>query len=155
MEREVEGVALTNGYWELLRYKLRHIGLGNTVRLAYLDLSEHVSIQVSKRFPSRTRSPRSIQIECTTRCNLKCTFCELSYWTEKPADLEFENIQKMADHLPKVRRVDLTGIGESLMNRDFFKILEFLKSRGTYVTLNDNFTLMTEKTARRIVELGV
>jgi MoaA/NifB/PqqE/SkfB family radical SAM enzyme len=155
MEREVLGVALTNGYWELLRYKLRHIGLGNTVRLAYLDLSEQLSIELSKRFPSRTRSPRSIQIECTTKCNLKCTFCELSHWAEKPTDLTFADFEKMVARLPKLKRVDLTGIGEVLMNREFGRMLEFLKARGIYVTLNDNFSLMTEKTARRMVELGV
>jgi radical SAM protein with 4Fe4S-binding SPASM domain len=61
----------------------------------------------------------------------------------------------MVDHLPKLKRIDLTGIGESLMNREFFQIVEFLKARGLYVTLNDNFTLMTEKAARQIVELQV
>ncbi len=134
-----------NNYWDLLIYKLRHVGLRNTLRVAYLDLSEHLLYETAKRFPSISISPRSIQIECTTRCNLKCEFCELSYWTEKPSDLKLANMEKMVAHLPHLKRLDLTGIGESLMNRDFFKIVEFLKSRGVYVTLNDNFTLMTEK----------
>jgi MoaA/NifB/PqqE/SkfB family radical SAM enzyme len=51
--------------------------------------------------------------------------------------------------------VDLTGIGEALMNRAFFGALELLKARGLYVTLNDNFTMMTEEAAQRIIELGV
>jgi len=144
-----------NSHWDLLRYKLRHVGLRNTLRVAYLDLSEHLLYKMAKRFPSVSISPRSIQIECTTRCNLKCEFCELSYWTEKPSDLKLANMEKMVAHLPDLKRLDLTGIGESLMNREFFKIVEFLKSRGVYVTLNDNFTLMTESVARRIVELGV
>jgi MoaA/NifB/PqqE/SkfB family radical SAM enzyme len=148
-------VGLASSYWDLLIYKLRYVGLGNTVRVGYLDLSEHFLYQISKRFPSLSVSPRSIQIECTTKCNLKCTFCELSYWTEKPADLQFDIIHKMIDHLPKLKRIDLTGIGESLMNRDFFKIVEFLKARGLYVTFNDNFTLMTEQAALRITELQV
>jgi MoaA/NifB/PqqE/SkfB family radical SAM enzyme len=148
-------MGLINSYWALVAYKLRTVGLHNMVRVAYLDLSESVSYHITKRLPFVSVSPRSIQIECTTRCNLKCTFCELSYWTEKPADLKLDHIQKMVEHLPKLKRVDLTGIGESLMNRDFFAIVKFLKSRGLYVTLNDNFTLMTEKTAHRIVELGV
>jgi MoaA/NifB/PqqE/SkfB family radical SAM enzyme len=148
-------MGLVNSQWELLRYKLRDTGLRNTLRVAFLDLSEHVLCVISKRFPSLTITPRSIQIECTTRCNLKCTFCELSYWTEKPTDLKFDRLQQMVSRLPKLRRVDLTGIGEALMNREFLNIVEFLKSRGTHITLNDNFTLMTEKTARRIVELGV
>jgi pyrroloquinoline quinone biosynthesis protein E len=148
-------MGLINNYGSLLRYKLQYVGLRNTVRVAYLDLWEQCLYQLAKRFPALSTSPRSIQIECTTRCNLKCTFCELSYWTEKPADLKFENIQKMVEHLPKLQRIDLTGIGEALMNPEFFKIVGFLKSRGIYVTLNDNFTLMSEKTARQIVELGI
>jgi MoaA/NifB/PqqE/SkfB family radical SAM enzyme len=145
----------TNSYRELFLYKLRHVGLRATVRVAYLDLSETLLFHLGKHFPSIAIAPRSIQIECTTRCNLKCTFCELSYWSERPADLEFDNVRKMVAHLPRLKRIDLTGIGESLMNRDFFRIVEFLKSRGLYLTLNDNFTLMTESAARRIVELEV
>src|SRR5688572_4732889 len=81
--------------------------------------------------------------------------CEISYWTEPGGDLEIEKLRTMLDHLPRLRRVDLTGIGEALMNRGFFKALKLLKSRGLYVTLNDNFTMMTEEAARRIIELGV
>jgi MoaA/NifB/PqqE/SkfB family radical SAM enzyme len=148
-------MGLTNSYGDLLRYKLHHLGVGHTLRVAYLDGYESLLYQLAKRFPSLSLSPRSVQIECTTRCNLKCTFCELSYWTEQPADLQFENIEKMVAHLPKLQRVDLTGIGEALMNPEFLAIVEFLKLRGIYVTLNDNFTLMSEKMAQRIVELGV
>jgi MoaA/NifB/PqqE/SkfB family radical SAM enzyme len=148
-------VGLASNYWDLFTYKLRYIGLRNTLRVGYLDLSEQVLYQISKHLPSISVSPRSIQIECTTRCNLKCTFCELSFWSEKPDDLRFDNIRKMVEHLPKLKRIDLTGIGESLMNRDFFQIVEFLKTRHLYVTLNDNFTLLTERLARRIVELEV
>ena len=148
-------MGLINNRWELIRYKLRQVGLSNTVRIAYLDFSETFFYHMSKRRSSFSTSPRSIQIECTTRCNLRCTFCERTYWTEKPADLKFDDVQKMVSHLPKLKRVDLTGIGESLINPYFFKIVEFLKSRGIYVTLNDNFTLLSEKAARRIVELEV
>jgi len=148
-------VGLANSYRELLRYKLHHIGLRNTVRVAYLDLSEGALYWLAKRLPSVAVSPRSIQIECTTRCNLKCRMCEISYWTEKGGDLKLDGLRRMIEHLPKLKRVDLTGIGEALMNRGFFDALELLKSRGVYITLNDNFTLMTEKAARRVVELGV
>jgi MoaA/NifB/PqqE/SkfB family radical SAM enzyme len=120
-----------------------------------LDFADTLSFRLSKRFPSLAVQPRSIQIECTTRCNLKCTMCEISYWTEKGGNLELTKLKRMVQHLPRLKRVDLTGIGEALMNREFFQLLEFLKSRGIYVTMNDNFTMMTEKHARRIIDLGV
>ncbi len=140
---------------QLLRYKLRTVGLRHTLWVAYLDWTDSLQYHLHKRFPKLPFSPRSVQIECTTRCNLKCTMCEISYWTEKPADLQFENIQQMVAHLPRLKRVDLTGIGEALMNPKFMEIVQFLKGQGIYVTLNDNFTLMTELTARRLVELEV
>ena len=148
-------MGLENSYWQLLRYKLKHIGLRSTMRVTYLDFSEHIFYRFAKLFPSISISPRSIQIECTTRCNLKCTMCEISYWTEPGGDLQAKTLLKVLEHLPKLKRVDLTGIGEALMNRGFFDALALLKSRGLYVTLNDNFTLMTEDSAQRIVELGV
>jgi MoaA/NifB/PqqE/SkfB family radical SAM enzyme len=148
-------MGLTNSSWELLRYKVRHIGLSNTIRVAYLDLSEHFAFHLAKRFPFVFIAPRSIQIECTTRCNLKCTMCEIAYWSEKGGDLKVENLRKLLAHLPQLKRADLTGIGEALMNRGFFDALKLLKSRKLYITLNDNFTLMTEAAARRIVDLGV
>jgi MoaA/NifB/PqqE/SkfB family radical SAM enzyme len=148
-------MSLRSSKLSLLRYKIQHVGLRNTIRVAYLDAYESILYHLSQRFPRVKFSPRSIQVECTTRCNLKCTFCEISYWTEQPADLQFENIQQMLHHLPKIQRIDLTGIGEALMNPAFFDIIKLLKSRGIYVTLNDNFTLMTEKTAQQIIELGV
>jgi MoaA/NifB/PqqE/SkfB family radical SAM enzyme len=148
-------VGLENSYSELLFYKLRHIGLRDSMRVAFLDLSEDLLCRLAKRFPSMAISPRSIQIECTTRCNLKCTMCEISYWTEPGGDLQVEKLRAMIEHMPRLRRVDFTGIGEALMNRAFFSALELLKSRGLYVTLNDNFTMMTEEAARRMIELGV
>ena len=148
-------VGLTNSAWELLRYKIRHIGVRNTLRVAYLDWAEHLAFRLAKRFPAMSITPRSIQIECTTRCNLKCTMCEISYWSEKGGDLQVANLSKLLGHLPRLKRVDLTGIGEALMNRGFFEALELLKSHGLYITLNDNFTLMTETAARRIIGLGV
>jgi MoaA/NifB/PqqE/SkfB family radical SAM enzyme len=148
-------VGLENSYSELFLYKLRQIGLRDSMRVAFLDLSEDLLCRLAKRFPSMAISPRSIQIECTTRCNLKCTMCEISYWTEPGGDLQIEKLRTMIEHLPRLKRVDLTGIGEALMNRAFFGAIKLLKSRGLYVTLNDNFTMMTEEAARRIIELGV
>ena len=148
-------MGLINSKLALLRYKLDHVGLGNRLRIAYLDWSEQLWHRLAKWFPSLAISPRSIQIECTTRCNLKCTMCEISYWSEPPGDLQLAHLQQMITHLPHLQRLDLTGIGEALMNPAFLSMLDLLKARGLYITLNDNFTLMTERTARRLVELGV
>jgi len=142
-------------YWTLWRYKLRATGLRHSLRVVYLDLCESALCSVAKRLSLYPFSPRSIQIECTTRCNLKCTMCEIAYWSEAGGDLSVADLKRMIDHLPNLKRVDLTGVGEALMNRSFLTMLEWLKSRCLYITLNDNFTMLTDEAARRIIELGV
>ena len=141
--------------WDLLRYKIRVLGLRDTAYVSYLHLQDAVLGRIGQRYPGMYISPRSIQIEVTTRCNLKCTHCELSYWTEVGADLRLPEAQKILDHLPRLRRVELTGIGEPLMNRDFYRIVEHIKSRGIRISMVDNFTMMTEKASRRVLDLGV
>jgi len=148
-------MSLRSGFMELIGYKVRTIGLMETLRVGALDLTDKTQHLLGKRNPQRELAARSIQIECTTRCNLKCTMCEIAYWTEKGGDLRFDSLERMVEHLPGLRRVDLTGVGESLMNRDFLRGVELLKSKGIYITLNDNFTLMTERTARKIIDLGL
>ena len=140
---------------DVLAYKLRHVGLREMLYLGYLHISEAILFRANQIFPSLIISPRSIQIETTTRCNLKCTHCEISYWTEPAADLKLPDFERILNHLPKLKRVELTGIGEPFMNRDFFDIVALLKARNVRISMTDNFTMMTEKVARRIIELGV
>ena len=80
-------MAYKNGIGEVIAYKLRYVGLRELVNIAWLNLVERVLMRISRTFPSVDFSPRSIQIESTTNCNLKCTHCELSYWTEPAVDL--------------------------------------------------------------------
>ena len=86
-------MSLRNSRWDLLRYKLRHLGVAGTLRVARLDFADMLGFRLAKRFPSLALEPRSIQIECTTRCNLKCTMCEISYWTEKGGNLEVAKLK--------------------------------------------------------------
>lgn len=148
-------MAYKNSYRDVIAYKLRHVGLRELVNIAFLNIVEMALIRASQAFPSLNFSPRSIQIESTTRCNLKCTHCELSYWTEPAADLRVSDFEKVLDHLPKLKRVELTGIGEPIMNRDFYRNLALIKSRGIRISMTDNFTMMTEKAVRRIIDLDV
>ncbi|CAN5169806.1 radical SAM protein [soil metagenome] len=144
-----------NGLGAVLGYKLRSVGLREMFRIVGLNIEEAVLLRVARKFPSVYVSPRSIQIETTTNCNIRCTHCELSYWTEPAADMRLPELKKVFEHLPKLRRVELTGIGEPIMNRDFYRIVEYIKSRGVRISMTDNFTMMTEKAAQRIIELGV
>lgn len=99
--------------------------------------------------------PTSLEIEVTTRCNLKCAMCEHTYWQEPSVDMSYEKFKMIVDQFPKLRWIGLTGIGQSFLNKDFLRMLELVKSRGAYVELYDSFCFLNEKNSGALVELGI
>ncbi len=97
--------------------------------------------------------PTSVQIEPTTKCNLRCVMCEHTYMKQKAVDLDLKTFRNVLDSNPFLRVVNLTGIGESLLNPGLMKMVEYAKSKDLYVWFTDNFTLMDKKTAEKLVEL--
>lgn len=97
--------------------------------------------------------PFCIEIEPTTRCGLKCQMCEHTYWNEPNRDMTFEEFKKIVDQFPKLKWIGLTGIGESFLNKDFMKMLEYVKSKNIFVELYDNLFYANEEILKRLVEL--
>ena len=99
--------------------------------------------------------PSYLEIEVTTRCNLECLICERTYWKEANRDMSFEEFKGIIDQFPRLKWVGLTGIGESFLNKDFIKMLRYVKSKNIYIELYDNFYLIDDKTAKELIEMGV
>jgi MoaA/NifB/PqqE/SkfB family radical SAM enzyme len=99
--------------------------------------------------------PDFIEVETSTLCNLKCTMCEHSYWCEKNQNMSYEQFLHILNQFPRLKWIGLTGIGESYLNPDFDRMLTECKRRGLYIENFDNFTLLNEEHARKLVELKV
>lgn len=110
---------------------------------------------IIRRFPQLAPYPRFVEIEITTRCNKKCILCEHTYWREPAEDLTFENFKKLVDQIPKLKWVNLTGEGDAFLNKDYLKMIRYLKSKNVPVYLVDSFDLLNEEIAKELVELGV
>jgi radical SAM protein with 4Fe4S-binding SPASM domain len=102
--------------------------------------------------------PRSLQVEVTGACNLRCRMCLVSY---RPAlgktsgSMDFATFKGLVDELPELEVVTMQGLGEPLLAPDFFQMLEYLAERGIRMGFNTNGTLLTRERAERLVELGV
>jgi len=105
-------------------------------------------------FPWTVPMPPFIEYETTTRCNLKCIMCEHTYWNEKCRDVSYVQFTDLVDQL-NLRWMGVTGIGESFMNKDFMKMLEYLKKQDILVELFDTFYFVDEKKAGKLLEMGV
>lgn len=99
--------------------------------------------------------PSYMEIEVTTRCNLSCVMCERTYWDEPNRDMSFERFKMIVDQFPRLKWIGLTGIGESFMNKDFMKMLRYVKSKNIIVELYDTFYFIDEKTSQELIEMGI
>lgn len=80
-----------------------------------------------------------LQIEPTTRCNLRCTYCTKK---EPIRDLTVEVLVKILDKHPDIKIVKLQGLGEPFLTPYLTELCKVCKSRGKYVTTITNGTII-------------
>ena len=69
--------------------------------------------------------------------------------------MKFDEFKELIDSSPHVCLINMTGVGEPLLNKDFIKMVGYAKKQGIYVWFNDNFTLMTEQNIKKVIDTGV
>ena len=102
--------------------------------------------------------PRTLQVEVTAACNLRCRMCLVRYrppLDRAMASLSFEAFRDVVDAVPDVEQVTLQGLGEPLLAPDLFRMIEHASARGIRVGFNTNATLLTRATAERLVSAGL
>ncbi|GEM_PF-432645 len=99
--------------------------------------------------------PQSIQVETTTKCNLHCKMCEHTYLKQKLDDMGLEKFKKIIDKMPWLKDLNLTGIGEGLLNKDFLEMVKYAKGKGIRVWFNDNMTLLKGKKIDEVINANV
>ncbi len=99
-------------------------------------------------------TPFKLKFENTTICNLRCVMCPLSVGLKRPTgSLSYDNFKFVFDQIYPCY-LNLTGIGEPLLNRDIFKIINYAKDKRTFVKLDSNATLMTREKGIQMLEAG-
>jgi len=99
--------------------------------------------------------PTSLQIEPTTRCNLRCPICQYPVWDRSGMDLSLKDFKRIIDKIPFLISLNIQGIGEPLLHKDLFAMIEYCKKKKIIVGFITNGTLLTEKISQRIVDSGV
>ena len=105
--------------------------------------------------PNFAPYPERIELEVTNKCCLRCLKCEHTYWNEKPMDMSFEEFKMVIEQFPKLKAISLTGIGHGFENKDYLKMLEYLKSKSIFVQFFDPFFLINESIAEKLIDIGV
>lgn len=99
--------------------------------------------------------PPYVEIEISTYCNLKCLMCEHTYWNEPGKNMTYEQFLHIMQMFPKLKWVDVTGIGEGFMNKEYLRMIEYIKSRHIYLELYDPFYFWDKEMSYKMVNLGL
>ena len=101
----------------------------------------------------KLKLPKTLYLETTNRCNLRCRGCILYQGGKEPdRDLTFEDIVMITDQLPELDRVFLHGVGEPLLNRELIEIIRHLKKRNIGVLFNTNGILLKGLKQQRLIQ---
>ena len=89
--------------------------------------------------------PRTFQVETTTRCNLNCPLCSTHHLERGYEEIRLETIKSIVESNPLIRFMCLHLMGEPLLSKSIFSIIEHLKSKGIYTYFSTNGMLLEEK----------
>ncbi len=99
---------------------------------------------ITSTYPSQL--PRKIQIEATSRCNLRCPSCPNSREAEGGKHLKPDELIKILSQLPfQPQSIILSGTGEPLCNPHFVKLVDILAENNIRCHFFTNGTLLRPK----------
>ena len=108
------------------------------------------------RGPLSVSLPTELQVEVTSRCNLKCSACLITHQTLAPdADLTLADWHHIVRDLPRLARVAFQLNGEPLLCHDVFAMIADAVARGAHTVMNTNGTLLDEKRCAQVLESGL
>lgn len=98
-----------------------------------------------------------IQLELTSRCNLRCRTCIYGHYPERwvAADLAPEHFERVMDVAPRTRSIHLQGWGESLLREDCPELIARAKGAGLAVSISSNGSIMSPALARALIQAGL
>jgi len=107
--------------------------------------------------PQTTAAPFLIVWNFTKQCNLRCKHCyENAGPKPAPDELTTEEAKRAIDEFAKAGVVALSfSGGEPLARKDFFEVAEYAAEKEFYVSVATNGTLITEKIAEKMRDVGV
>lgn len=89
--------------------------------------------------------PIRLDVEHVSRCNFRCTMCQVSEWPkqQRASDMSFEDFKALLDEQYGLVEIKLQGMGEPLLAADtFFEMIEYARARHLWVRSTVNGSLL-------------
>jgi MoaA/NifB/PqqE/SkfB family radical SAM enzyme len=97
----------------------------------------------------------AIQIEVTSRCNIRCVMCPVTVLADRwhAQNLDWELYLRIARAFKHIRFVHLQGWGEPLLHPRLFDMIRVAKEAGCRVGFTTNGTLLNQFAGQRLLDL--
>ncbi len=101
--------------------------------------------------------PKIIQIEVTTHCQLRCSFCPHTVLAKdwNRAHLSWEAFSSLLPFVRHTKLVHLQGWGEPLLHPRLWDMAAAIKDKRGRVSVTTNAVLLDEAAAREIRRIGI
>jgi len=99
----------------------------------------------------------AIQIEVTSRCNLRCVMCPVTALADRwdGRDLSWEAFLRIGGAFRNTKYVHLQGWGEPLLHPRLFDMIRVAKDAGCRVGFTTNGTLLDSMASQRLLDLDI
>lgn len=87
--------------------------------------------------------PKHVQVEVTTFCNMNCQSCGRRDIIDKPHHMQFVELKQIFDAI-QPHNINLSGLGEPLLNPAIFKMISYCKSKGAVVNFPTNLNVSSK-----------
>ena len=94
--------------------------------------------------------PFKLKLESSTKCNLDCLMCPNDTLDRLHKCLSFKEFKEIYNQI-KPSYLNLTGIGEPLLNEDIFDIIKYARKKS-FVKLDTNGTLLTDEIIKKLLD---
>lgn len=89
--------------------------------------------------------PVTLDIENVSRCNFRCTMCQVSTWPKqkRAEDMSLGDFKALLDEQIGLVEIKLQGMGEPLLNADtYFEMIRYARERHIWVRSTNNGSLL-------------
>ncbi len=138
---------------------LKGLKLSDALQTSPMALLKMAELRGLGRFASTHcyNYPWALQLEVTNNCNLRCKTCprlsELEQKGSSIRDMDFDTYKKILDGMPNLFWLFICGRGESLLNKDIFRMIEYAVGKGIPgVVLATNGTLLRGENCEKLIQ---
>lgn len=101
--------------------------------------------------------PIKMDYEVSSICNFRCTMCLMSELSgNRPPNMTLEDFKRSIDERYGLVEVKLQGLGEPLLNKDFFEMVDYVVNKDIWTRTTTNASILhVNNTYKKLIDSGI